>query len=196
MISDKMYALLSALVRGFFAVFFPFKAAGGENVPQSGAVILCANHQSLSDPIMMAVSQKRKIRFMAKKELFGVPLLGGLIKWLGGFPVDRGAGDLAAVRLSLSILKEGNVMGIFPQGTRTWKGGKAFQSGAAMIALKSGAAVVPVYIDGRARLFRRVNLTFGAPMDLSAYAGRMTSDTLKEATRAMEQAVYAMEKTH
>ncbi len=183
---------LRALVRVFLFLFIPVRAMGTEHLPPSGGAILCANHESLVDPLALICSLTRWVRFMAKKEVMNVWGLGALLRALGMFPVDRGAGDLQAVRTSLGVLKGGEVLGIFPQGRRAFKGGDAFLSGVALIALKSGAPVVPVYIAGRARLFHRLHLSFGPAVNLSEYAGRFDSGTLEAATERIRQAVYAL----
>lgn len=186
----RSYAFWRGAARALCAILFPLRASGIENVPPDGPVVLCANHQSLTDPVAIACALDRPIRFMAKKELFSVPVLGALLRAIGAFSVDRSGGDLLAVKSALKILKEGGVFGIFPQGSRTFKNGGAFQSGAALIALRSGAKVVPVYIARRARLFRPIRLIFGASVDLTDFSGPLNSDALKEATGRIERAVY------
>lgn len=194
MINQRAFAVLRALARGFFALFYPIRVRGAEHVPQDGPVILCANHESLTDPVAIVCALQRPVRFMAKKELFAILGLGPLLRALGAFPVDRGGGDLSAVRSALDILKEGNAFGIFPQGSRSWKGGGAFKSGVALIALRSKAPVVPVYVSGRVRLFRPLKLTFGQAVDLSEFAGPANSQVLQTATVRIEQAVYALKE--
>lgn len=194
MIGGRLYAFLRVLVRGFFALFYPIRAKGTENMPGQGPVLLCANHESLADPVAIICALNRPVRFMAKKEVMDVPVLGRLLRALGAFSVDRGSGDLAAVRSAMSILKEGHALGIFPQGSRSWKSGGDFQNGAALIALRSGAPVVPVYIHDRAQLFHPLKLTFGAPVDLSGVGARMNSQALEQATARIQGAVYGLKE--
>ena len=98
---------LGAIIRCIFRV----KVEGGENLPKEGAFIVACNHLSDADPVILAASVKnrRQIRFMAKKELFAVPVLAQLVKALGAFPVDRSGADVAALKYSLSLLKNGEV---------------------------------------------------------------------------------------
>ncbi len=180
-------------MRVVFAIFYPLKIVGAENLPASGAAILCGNHVSLLDPLAAGVAVKRHVRFMAKKELFGVPVLRWCVRALGAFPVDRGNADMAAVRTSLAILKEGGVLGIFPQGGRDTSGSRAMESGVSLIALKSAAPVVPMRFLKRFRPFRRNALVIGAPLDLSAYDLRGGSEALRQATQAIEGAVAALD---
>ncbi|MEG1514923.1 MAG: lysophospholipid acyltransferase family protein [Clostridia bacterium] len=182
--------LLMRLVRTVLLVLFPVRARGVDAVPDSPVILAC-NHMSLMDPLIVVCTLRRKVFFMAKKELF-VPPLGAILRALGAFPVERGATDLPAVRRSIQVLREGKTFGIFPQGKRTFKGGAAFLSGVALIAAQSRVPVVPVYIDRRARLFRPVFIAFGAPVDLSEMLKKPNSAALKTATGTIEQAVYAL----
>jgi 1-acyl-sn-glycerol-3-phosphate acyltransferase len=186
------YAFAKVIMRVFFAILWPLRTKGVENLPESGAAILCGNHKSLLDPLAAGVAVGRPVRFMGKIELFRVPVLRALIRWLGAFPVNRGNADMAAVRTSLSILKEGGVLGIFPQGGREMKGHSAMETGVALIALKSGATVIPMRISERFRPFRRNTLTIGKPVDLSAFSIRGGSEALSQATQKIEAAVDAL----
>jgi 1-acyl-sn-glycerol-3-phosphate acyltransferase len=186
------YAIAKVVMRIVFAVFYPLKMVGAENLPGSGAAILCGNHVSLLDPLAAGVAVKRHVRFMAKKELFSVPALSWCIRALGAFPVDRGNTDMAAVRMSLAILKEGGVLGIFPQGGRDTSGSRAMENGVSLIALKSGASVVPMRFMKQFKPFRRNTLVIGAPVDLSAYDLSGGSEALRQATQAIEGAVAAL----
>ena len=163
-----------------------------ENLPAEGAAILCGNHKSLLDPLAAGVAVGRPVRFMAKIELFRVPVVRGIIRALGAFPVNRGNADMTAVRTSLSVLKEGGVLGIFPQGGREVSGYRGMETGVALIALKSGAPVVPMRFLEKFRLFRRNTLIIGRPVDLSAFSIRAGSEALNKATERIEAAVAAL----
>jgi 1-acyl-sn-glycerol-3-phosphate acyltransferase len=190
--AEKRFAIARKLVRFLICPLCPIRFTGTENLPQEGPVILCANHESLLDPIAIGYALRRPVSYMAKKELFKVPLLGSLLRSMCALPVDRGAGDMAAIRASLQALKEGMVFGIFPQGTRSFKQRLPFQSGVSVIALRSGAPVVPVLVGSRARLFRPLRLVFGVPVDLADFAGPTTKEKLEQATRRIEAAVFSL----
>ncbi|TXK76571.1 1-acyl-sn-glycerol-3-phosphate acyltransferase [Paenibacillus sp. N3.4] len=175
-----LYRIGRALFRFFFTVFFGLRAMGTENVPTQGAVVLCGNHTSLLDPPLLGTPLKRKVHFMAKAELFDIPVFGSILSKVGAFPVKRGGVSKESIRLAIHLLKDGNMMGIFPEGSRSNAGGMG-KKGAASLALKSGAAVVPVAIIGTYSLFRRMTIVYGKPVDLSAYAGS-SSDDLEQAT--------------
>lgn len=190
--AEKRFAIARRLIRFLIYPFCPILSTGTENLPRRGPVILCANHESLFDPIAIGYALRRPVSYMAKKELFKVPLLGSLLRGMCALPVDRGAGDLAAMRASLQALKEGMAFGIFPQGTRSFKQRLPFKNGVSLIALRSGAPVVPVLVCSRARLFRPLQLVFGAPVDLSEFAGSVNAEKLERATRRIEETLFSL----
>ncbi len=143
-----MYTVIKTLVFYFLKVFFKFKVIGIENIPVTGGVIIAANHISLWDPPVVGAALKRPINFMAKEELFVGPL-GWIIKIMKAFPVKRGAADRAAIRNAINLLKDGEILGLFPEGTRSKNGelGKP-EAGIGMIVLKAGVPIIPTAIIG------------------------------------------------
>jgi 1-acyl-sn-glycerol-3-phosphate acyltransferase len=139
-----LYSFIRGLLR-FIFYFLGLKSEGLEKLPQSGPVIIAANHVSNWDPIVVAIVLNRPVYFMGKAGLFKYKLMDKFFSSLNAFPVRRGIPDRKAIRKALQILEEGNVLGIFPEGVRNKTGEdlKA-QSGVAMIALKSGAPILPV----------------------------------------------------
>ncbi|KRE98222.1 acyl-phosphate glycerol 3-phosphate acyltransferase [Paenibacillus sp. Soil766] len=178
-----LYRIGRALFRFIFTVFFRMRAIGMENVPTQGAVVLCGNHTSLLDPPFLGSPLRRKVHFMAKAELFDIPVLGSIISKVGAFPVKRGGVSRESIRLAVQLLRDGNMLGVFPEGSRSNAGGMG-KKGAASLALKSGAAVVPVAIVGTYSLFRRMTIVYGKPLDMSAYEGGSSED-LEQATEAI-----------
>ncbi|XEC92769.1 lysophospholipid acyltransferase family protein [Paenibacillus tarimensis] len=176
-----VYRFCQTLLRIVFATLFPLKAVGLENIPESGPVLLCSNHKSYVDPTTIGVKVKRKVHYMAKAELFRFGPAGAFLRSLGAFPVKRGGVSKEAIRLALQLLKEGNVMGIFPEGTRNSKDSMG-KKGAAMIALRSGAAAIPVAIIGNYQPFRPMKIVYGEPIDLSEFEGDSSPDVLDRAT--------------
>ena len=136
-----------------------------------GGLIVCANHTHMFDCIVLGVAyMTRQVRFLAKKELFKIPVLKNVMECLGAYGVDRGGADVGAVKKTISLLSDGATVGIFPQGTRH-PGKKIedtkFKNGAAMAAYHAHVAVQPVFIkvkDYRYRLFRRKTVIFGEPI--------------------------------
>ncbi len=163
----KTYTILKGLLKGFFIWLFKVEVKGEENIPKEGALLVCPNHISNWDPIIIGAVSDRQIRFMAKASLFKIPLLNILIKALGVFPVHRGTADPTALKTAIGYLKNGDAVGMFPQGTRhigEEPKGTEIKSGAGMIAYRSKADVLPVSIKTkgyRIMPFRKVSITFG-----------------------------------
>ena len=158
------------LVYIFNVIVFRVKCVGQENIQNKGAYIICANHTSNWDAPILVSNLKRKVYVMAKAELFK----NKFIKWLGDkccvFPVKRGMRDIESIKYSLKLLKDGEILVIFPEGTRKGleKNGKA-QNGVAYTAIRTGVPVIPVGIQGEMKPFRKVKLNIGEPLDFSQY---------------------------
>ena len=158
------------LVYIFNVIVFRVKCVGQENIQNKGAYIICANHTSNWDEQILVSNLKRKVYVMAKAELFK----NKFIKWLGDkccvFPVKRGMRDIESIKYSLKLLKDGEILVIFPEGTRKGleKNGKA-QNGVAYMAIRTGVPVIPVGIQGEMKQFRKVKLNIGEPLDFSQY---------------------------
>ena len=172
------YKILVFLLKPVFAFLCRIKVTGKENIPE-GAAIICANHTSLLDPIVLAVGvgYKTHIHFMAKRELFKNKILGAILKKIGVIPVNREAVDLQTIRGSLKVLKEGKKLMLFPEGTRIpEKDAKRenVKMGAGMLAARSQAPIVPVYIPGNKGLFKKTHIIIGKPMQ--AVSGEKTGN--------------------
>jgi len=162
---------------------------GLENIPRKGGVILTCNHFSVGDPPILIGTFPRRIAWMAKQELFDTPIFGKLYHMGGFIPVRRFEGDLRAIRRSQAALRRGHVLGMFPEGTRS--GGRlgAGEPGTALIALRTGAPVLPAAIWGTERvklprdLFRRTHahIRFGEPFTL-AQPARITKENVAAGT--------------
>jgi len=154
--SDRiLYSFFKILLYYFFKVFFRFKIIGDEHIPASGGAVIAANHISLWDPPVIGAACTRSINFMAKEELFAISAFKWIITKLKAFPVRRGAADRTAIRHAISLLKNGEILGVFPEGTRSITGelGKP-EPGIAMIVLKAGVPIIPVAIIGTNKVFR------------------------------------------
>ncbi len=167
----RLYAFLMVIIRGLVWILWRPHYDGVENLPKSGAVVFCGNHIHWADPVLMACASRRQLHFMAKQELFALPILKWLLPHVGMFPVKRGRVDTGAIRTALSYLGRGEVLGIFPEGTRSKTGALLeFLNGAAYFAVKSGAVIVPVAISGSYRLFSRMRVRVGNPIDVVPYS--------------------------
>jgi 1-acyl-sn-glycerol-3-phosphate acyltransferases len=178
-----LYAFFRVLLWGIYKLLFRLEARGEEHIPEHGPVILASNHISNFDPPTVGIYVRRKVHFMAKEELFRIPVFGALIKSFGAFPVKRGGVSKDAIKSAIELLKAGNVMGIFPEGTRGSEG--SAKKGAAMIALRSEAAVVPVAIIGSYKPFRKMLVCYGQPIDLTAIIDESSPDKLEQVTEAI-----------
>ncbi len=164
---SKFYPRAKALLGPLLRFFMHLKSIGAENVPKSGGLILCANHIAALDVISIAAVCPRQLTFVAKKELFGVPIIGWLIRKLGAIKVDRGANDVGAIKASVSAAESGKVLSIFPQGTRcpgVDPRSTPLKNGAALIAYHSKCDIVPVCLNikkGRYAFLRKVEVIFG-----------------------------------
>lgn len=141
--------ILRPPVRILLKLLYRIEYLERERIPKSGSLIICANHSSYIDPFLLGAMCDRPIYFMAKKELFHIPILAWLVRILNGFPVDRDNPDRKAIRESIELLKEGKILGLFPEGTR-YKDGKLGRvyHGVSLIALKTGVSILPVAILG------------------------------------------------
>lgn len=180
-----MYGLAKGLFSLLFALlFFGWRVEGRDNLPAEGGAILCSNHISWWDPPLVGCVVKRRVHFMAKEELFKIPILGSILPALGAFPVRRGTPDRSAIRQALRVLKDGQVLGIFPEGTRSKTGRlQKAEPGTALLAIKSQAPLVPVAILGPYRLFRPIRVRIGAPFTVEEfYDQRLSSEVLDPAS--------------
>ena len=165
----RLHRLLAPVIR----FLFPLDVRGKEHLTDE-AVVLCPNHTNGWDPILLACAlhYDTPLRFMAKKQLMEVPFIGWLAAKMGAFGVDRGNSDIGAIKTAIRSLHEGWKLIIFPEGTRV-KEGEAVDAkgGAAMIAIRAGVPMQPVYIAAEKRMFRKTKIVFG-PAYTPVYSGR------------------------
>jgi 1-acyl-sn-glycerol-3-phosphate acyltransferase len=177
-VSRPLYAVVRAAMVVFMRLYFGLRITGAERIPQDGPVIIAPNHKSFWDSFFIAAATKRHLRFMGKSELFEHGAARLLVR-LGAFPVRRGESDADALETSRTILRQGGVLALFPEGTRV-RDPDALgspRSGAGRLALEVGAPLVPAAISGTEKLFlgpipkpRRVQVAFGEPIAVSELA--------------------------
>jgi 1-acyl-sn-glycerol-3-phosphate acyltransferase len=163
-----VYSFVRSVVNAILKPVYRIEVIGKENIPAEGGVLLCANHIDNLDPPVVGITAPRPVYFMAKDELFSVPLLGKIVPHLNAFPVKRGMSDREALRKGLAILKDGKVLGLFPEGTRSKTGemGKGL-AGAGFFALRSDAHIVPCAIIGPYKAFQKLKVVYGKPIDMA-----------------------------
>jgi 1-acyl-sn-glycerol-3-phosphate acyltransferase len=163
-----VYSFVRSVVNAILKPVYRIEIIGKENIPAEGGVLLCANHIDNLDPPVVGITAPRPVHFMAKDELFSVPLLGKIVPHLNAFPVKRGMSDREALRKGLAILKDGKVLGLFPEGTRSKTGemGKGL-AGAGFFALRSDAHIVPCAIIGPYKAFQKLKVVYGKPIDMA-----------------------------
>ena len=194
--NNFVYNFVWFLCKPAFAIAFPHRVYGRENIPKEGGFILCANHMNAIDPLYICSQMplRRKIHFLAKKELFAKKFTKWFFTHLHAIPVDRGAADLSAIRSALKSLKEGYGVGIFPQGTRSRDNTPTpMLNGVSMIALRAKAPIIPVYIDGPYRLFKRIDVRIGKPIDISDLGRRPDAATMDAITARIADAIWSQQ---
>ncbi len=167
---NGLYMFLHSLLAPALRFFFKVKITGAENIPENGGFLLCSNHIAKRDVVLIGACCPRAIKFIAKKELIAIPLLGTFFKAMGAIAVDRGGNDIGAIRKSIELIGKDAIVAIFPQGHRYPGVNPAdtpLKNGAGLIAYRSKASVLPVCIrtEGvRYKLFRQVEVIFGEPI--------------------------------
>ena len=165
--SAFLYLLGRQIFRIMFALFYRWRVEGAENIPKEGGAIIAPNHISWFDPPLTGSAMKRPLYFMAKKELFDIPIFGRIIRKTHAFPVNRGALDMSAMRNAFNLLESGHLLLMFPEGTRSKDGnpGKA-RAGAGMVACSAQVPLIPVKIENTNKMLtlKKIKIKFGKPI--------------------------------
>lgn len=191
-----VYYVLKAIVKPILKVMYRYKVINGNNIPKEGGYILACNHIAFTDPILLAVTQKRRIFFMAKIEIFRNKFLTWFFTLIGAFPVNRAGDDGKAVNTGIDIIKEGNVMGIFIEGTRS-KNRELLRprSGCALVAQETQVPVIPacITVPSKRRFFAKHIVHYGEPLSVEEL-GLTTGDRreLRKATNMIMDKIREM----
>ncbi len=190
----KFYRIIYTIAAPIIHLLFPCRVVGLEDFPEEGA-LLCANHASGWDPIIIALNLPRDSRLtvMAKDSLFRIPLLGFFLKKLGIFPVKRGGNDLTAMKTAMKVLSGGNRLLVFPEGTRVEEQGEVeAKGGVTMMATRTGVPMVPIYCGGKHKFLRKTTIVFGKPY-MPVIAGRRpTPDENRAIAQEILDRIYAL----
>ena len=194
-----MYRLVRVVATILFNSLFPITCHHLERAQLDAPYILISNHNSLWDPLAVAWKCYRyQIRFLGKKELVGNPILNWFFRKLLMIPVDRHNMDMTALRACLKTLREGHALGVFPEGTRHKEGVmEHMESGIAMLALRSGVRLLPAYIAGKPRLFRRTHVYYGLPFSVQDIASRgVNREACQEVMERIHTIYLELEREH
>ncbi len=176
-------------------IVYRIKIVGKERVPKEGALLFCGNHRTYLDPPLITVTAGRNMSFMAKEELKSNPLMSFLCFAFDGIWVKRDSKDIGSLKTAMKILKNGGCIGIFPEGTRNGmeKNDGKLKNGAAYMALKTGAQIVPIGIQGTAKPFSQNTIIYGKPLDFSQYAsGKIDKVIEDQVSEQLKQAIIAL----
>ena len=178
------------VIGGYCTIVYRVKTVGTEKIPEEGKLIFCGNHRSYLDPIIIELRSKRDIRFLAKEQLKKNPLFYPIIYPFDAIFVKRDSKDVGPLKEALKTLKAGGCIGLFPEGTRNGmeKNDGALKGGAAYLALKTGAKLVPIGVVGKAKPFSKNTFYYGDPIDVSEYQTK-EKDKEKENTEKVTEII-------
>jgi 1-acyl-sn-glycerol-3-phosphate acyltransferase len=194
-----LYSILKPVAAFLMRLLFRLEGRGTEHIPATGPVLIVANHSSVLDPPLIGGVCPRPLAFLAKAELFGIPGFGWLIRRLGASPLRREGADPSALRTAQRLLGDGKALLVFPEGTRGEEGVlREAKAGAALLAVQSGATVIPAYVCGSGRAWPRgrrlprpvkVMVTFCAPLRFQRAVGADRRAHYEAASRRMMEAI-------
>lgn len=185
-----LYKILRILALIVFKILYRCEIVGLENMPDQGPFIIAANHKSNRDPLMISALVKPQIHWMAKKELYKNKFLAFFLTSLGAFPVDRQANDIKAVKTAMQILKSNQILGVFPEGTRVKEiDPSKVKSGVALLGHRTKSKIVPIYIEGNYKIFRKIKIHIRPSIDLSEYK-KLTQEEYHEISQEMMKIIY------
>jgi len=188
------YKFCYCVARAALSIFYRIKITGKENIP-SGAAMVCANHSSLMDPVLLAFAfgLGTHLRIIAKAELYRVPVLSAIIRRLGTIKVDRGGLDIQTIKDTLSCLNKGEKVAIFPEGTRKQEEiAGAAKNGAVKLSERAKVPLVPCYIPRKKPLFRKIHLIIGEPYYIANQKEKRSADDYANLADALMDRIAAL----
>lgn len=176
-------------------IYYRAQINGLENIPKEGAIIFCGNHRSYLDPPLIVCTAKRDMHFLAKEELAKNPFLNFLGWVFEAIHVKRDEKDVTAIKESLKVLKKGECIALFPEGTRNGiQKGEKVKEGVAFFAVRSGAKVLPCGIKGGTKENKKVTITYGKPLDYTQYKGTKDKEVLEKVTKEIMENIIELTK--
>lgn len=195
---NRFFRAIHMIAKPVIKLLMPFRAVGVEKIPEGG-VLLCSNHASAWDVVLIGLSLPRScsLAFMGKEELFRNKLLRWVFTKLGGFPINRSGNDLTAMKTALKTLGDGKWLLVFPEGTRVEKQGDTdAKGGIAMMATRTGVPIVPIYCGGRKKLFHRYSVVFGDPYMPTIAGRRATQEETHQIAEEVLRRIYDMKEVN
>lgn len=193
------YFICKILLSPILWLLYPTKFIGKKNLIKKGRMILAANHQSNRDAFILAVHIGRRFRFMGKKELFQNKILNFFLRSWGGYPVNRGEADITAIKTTLRLLKNGESLAIFPEGTRIENTEmKKIKNGVAMFASKTESPIVPAFFMKKPKPFRFNKVLIGKPFYIHEMFGttNLTKEQLSEASEYLSERILELPRLY
>lgn len=189
------YLFKWSIVAPVFRLYFRGRVYGREHVPKTGAVVIASNHASYFDPPLLSCCMRRPVAFMAKEELFEVPLLKQGIRLYGAYPVKRGSGDRGAIRAAMQVLEEGWAAGLFLQGTRTRDARIGNPKiGAALIAAKAKVPILPVSLWGTQDILQK-GFPFPKPVSITVRIGELIPPPASTKKEVLQEVTHTCTET-
>ena len=189
-----LYKIFKFIASIIFKILYRVEIINKDNIPKEGRFLLCSNHTSVFDPVLLSIIVPREIAWMGKKELFENKLSAKLFSTLGVFPVDRHETELSTIKHAMKVLKNEGVLGIFPEGTRvTEMNIENAKAGVALIGIKTKSPILPVYIEGTYKPFSKLRVNFGDVFDFSeSYGERLTTNDYKIYAEEILTTIYSI----
>ena len=187
------YFIIRGILWVIFNIIYRIEVIG-DNSKKEDRVMICSNHTSDLDPIILAITYKPPIHFMAKKELFKNFVFGYLLGKAGAFPVDRENTDIKSIRHGMGLLRDSEVLGVFPEGTRVSNiDYNNMKEGVSLIASKSKASIQPVYISTNYKPFSKIRVYYREPIHIEQFSGLPKKLQVSEITRELFNSIYDLE---
>lgn len=188
------YRLIYSILRIIATPLFRIRVHGIEKIPENEKYIVCANHKSLLDPVFIALALDRQVHFIAKKELFEVPILKNILKFLKAIPAQRDGKDLSVLRDSIKLIKSGKILGIFPEGTRVKEIKREnIKDGAGYIALKSKTDILTIEIISSYKPFFKTDLYIKNIVKIEDFKNLKSKDAME---KIMDETYEKMYENH
>ena len=190
------FEIVKAILRFLMLFVFRIRVVGKENMPKEGGLLAAINHRSNWDVIIAGIMSPRQLGFMGKAELFKNKLFGALFSSLGAFPVQRGKGDIGAIKAALTRLRDGKTVAMFPEGRRV-KNNEVVtpKSGAVMLAHKAKVPIVPIKISGKFKWMSKITVYIGEPVSYEEfYDVKLTVEQLQDLSDELMKNICSLDK--